>query len=166
MLTWQIVQDDEPLRLPELSQFLNITDEPFKPNTSFQPISTDAFALNGAQSPIPLDLKPLIVYDTECVMVVYRVKSRATSLASTKIFCWVGKSWQENAHERRKMNELANRYSAPLVSLSREVHHACLSRFQIHCLQGNESGEFLYVIGSILVSRDASDPRLLLMNCG
>jgi hypothetical protein len=110
-----LAQDDEPLQIPDISPFLEIFDGPFKPDASFQPISTEAFALNGSQSLTPLDVKPLIVHDAECVVVVYRVKSHITRLASTKIFCWMGKSWQENAHERRKLNELSSRHNAPLV---------------------------------------------------
>lgn len=111
-------QDSSALHLPDISHLLSMTETPYKPNTSFHPISTEVFALRGSQPLTALEIKPLVVYDTECVAVVHRVKSRSTSLASTRIFCWIGKRWTENAHERRKLTELSTRHGTQLVGSS------------------------------------------------
>jgi hypothetical protein len=91
------------------------TDQPFKPEPSLHPISTEILRIEGSNL-IELSSDPLVVYDTECVAVVSRMKSRETSLVSTKVFSWHGKDWSRNKEEERKLNGLKTRYGCSVVS--------------------------------------------------
>jgi hypothetical protein len=99
---------------------------------------------------------------------VYRVKNREKGLVITKVFAWVGRhapEGKEKGEEEKKLGDLAGRYGCSLVRISSSCHNSWTDDvpMQITCKQGNESGEFTYVVGGILVTRQARPPLLLLV---
>ena len=56
-----------------------------------------------------------IFYDSEILAVVHRVKSKASGLASTSVWCWLGKKTRLGDREDKKLQELSRRYGTRAV---------------------------------------------------
>lgn len=58
-----------------------------------------------------------IFYDSEILAIVHRVKSKASGLASTSVWCWLGKQARLGDRDDKKLQELSRRYGTRAVSL-------------------------------------------------
>ena len=61
---------------------------------------------------------PYVFYDTEILAIVHRVKSKASGLASTSVWCWLGKQSCFRDREEKKLHELSKRYGTSAVRFS------------------------------------------------
>ena len=67
-----------------------------------------------------------IFYDTEILSVIHRTKSKSSGLATTEVWCWLGKQTRLGDREDKKLNELAKRYGTSPVR-SRPLSLSCPS---------------------------------------
>jgi len=61
---------------------------------------------------------PYVFHDTEILAIVHRVKSKASGLASTSVWCWLGKQSSLRDREEKKLHELSKRYGTSAVRFS------------------------------------------------
>jgi hypothetical protein len=62
-----------------------------------------------------------IFYDSEILAIVHRVKSKESGLASTSVWCWLGKQTRLGDREDKKLQDLSRRYGTRPVSVSHNI---------------------------------------------
>jgi hypothetical protein len=98
----------------KVSELLKSRPRPFPNADDIQTISVDVFSIIGNAATL-ISKSPDIFYDTEILVIVHRVKSGASGLATTTVWCWLGKHTRLGDREEKKLKELANRYGTSAV---------------------------------------------------
>jgi len=78
-------------------------------------ISVEVLAITGTTA-TPLSRNLDIFYDSEILAIVHRTKSKSTGLASTTVWCWLGRRSLLGDREERKIHDLSKRYGTSAVS--------------------------------------------------
>lgn len=127
------------------------------------PLSTDVFLVSEDGGVTPMALlatnAPPVLYDTELVVVVHRIRDGETKLVESKVWAWKSSQWPACVVADAKVAELGRRYGASVVScgliveegVARADSYPC--RLQVTCSQWCESAELLDVFGRRLVTR-------------
>jgi hypothetical protein len=101
---------------------------PFLPSPTKQPLSTDVFLVAESGQATPLALlatnAPPVLYETELVVFVHRVRDTETKLVESKVWAWRGRRWSSNDATAAKVAELGRRYGAGVVSAGRQPRAA------------------------------------------
>lgn len=77
-------------------------------------ISVELFSIVGNAANV-MSNSGGIFYDSEILAIVHRVKSKASGLASTIVWCWLGKQTRLGDHEDKKLQEISRRYGTKAV---------------------------------------------------
>jgi hypothetical protein len=86
----------------------------FSADVKSETISVDVMLVTGTTATV-IPQHQAIFYDTELLVIVYRSKSRTTSLVSTIVWAWRGKRCTLGEKENKKLQELGNRYGTAAV---------------------------------------------------
>ncbi|KDR75771.1 hypothetical protein GALMADRAFT_226417 [Galerina marginata CBS 339.88] len=80
-----------------------------RPTSDNQSISVEVLVVTGTTA-TPLSKNLDVFYDSEILAIIHRTKSKSSGLASTSIWCWLGRKSILGDREERKIHELAKRY--------------------------------------------------------
>ncbi|CAA7259079.1 unnamed protein product [Cyclocybe aegerita] len=98
-----------PLPPIDVVQVLKSRPKPTSQPPDLQTISVDVLAI-VANSATPLSRHLGVFYESEILAIIHRVKSKASGLASTSVWCWLGRQTRLAEREERKLYEVAKRY--------------------------------------------------------
>lgn len=103
--------------LPEvnISKLLNSPPKPSEQPADILTISVEVLVITGTTA-TPLSRNLDIFYDSEILAIVHRTKSKSTGLASTTVWCWLGRRSLLGDREERKIHDLSKRYGTSAVS--------------------------------------------------
>ncbi|KAF9474543.1 hypothetical protein BDN70DRAFT_815514 [Pholiota conissans] len=104
-----------------------------------QTISVEVLSITGSTAaPIagPMD----IFYESEILTVIHRIKSKSSGLASTFVWCWLGRRSSFGDREERKLHDLAKHYGTS----ARIVHQLA------------EPSDLVNILGGTLAIRQGS----------
>jgi hypothetical protein len=104
-----------PLPEVNISKLLNSPPKPSEPPADILTISVEVLAITGTTA-TPLSRNLDIFYDSEILAIVHRTKSKSTGLASTTVWCWLGRRSLLGDREERKIHDLSKRYGTSAVS--------------------------------------------------
>jgi hypothetical protein len=97
-----------------LQQAISSNPYTFSFPTNLKRISTDVFNLsNGQATAVPS--YPCLVYESELVAVVQRVRNETNGLVLNRVWGWYGKKAQVGPREEGKLAELAKQYGTSVV---------------------------------------------------
>ncbi|KAG2126300.1 hypothetical protein DEU56DRAFT_543361 [Suillus clintonianus] len=130
---------NEPLPKVDVEVLLKSVPPMFSTDLKIHTISVEILSINNGTA-IPILRDTHILYDTEVVAVVHRVKVRDSGLVSTKVWCWHGKQCRFGEREEKKADELARRYGSTLETV----------------FQRREPPEFVHVLGGKLAIRQGT----------
>ncbi|KAF8897057.1 hypothetical protein CPB84DRAFT_1681849, partial [Gymnopilus junonius] len=99
----------------------------------------EVLAITGTTA-TPLSRGFEIFYDTEILVIIHRVKSKSSGLASTFVWCWLGRKSTLGDREEHKVDDLAKRYGTS----AKFVHQLA------------EPAELVQVLGGQLAIRQGS----------
>ena len=109
----------EKLKAPfpevDISTLFNSPPKPSEQPTDILTISVEVLAITGTTA-TPLSRNLDIFYDSEILAIVHRIKSKSTGLASTTVWCWLGRRSLLGDREERKIHDLSKRYGTSAVS--------------------------------------------------
>lgn len=108
--------DDTDLPTVEVAKILKSATGPPGPALDTQTISVDLVVLVGTTAS-PVVGPSNIFYEPEILVVVHRTKSKSSSLASTSVWCWLGRRSILGDREEKRLHELAKRYGTSAVSI-------------------------------------------------
>ncbi|KAG8706161.1 hypothetical protein FRC08_001238 [Ceratobasidium sp. 394] len=149
---YHVDQTMAPIPPFNLQQVLNANPYTFTFPSNLKRISTDVFTLSNGQATL-VSGSPCIVYESELVAVVQRVKNERNGLMQSKVWGWQGKKAEPGAKEEAKLGELAKQYGTSVVM----------------CVQGEESEELVDAVGGHWVTRQGSrahwTPENTTMHC-
>ncbi|KJA28999.1 hypothetical protein HYPSUDRAFT_128486 [Hypholoma sublateritium FD-334 SS-4] len=102
--------------------YINVTEllkSPLRLSSSVadaQTISVELLLLIGTTA-APIKEPINVFYESEILTIVHRTKSRSSGLASTFVWCWLGRRSTLGEREERKLHDMAKRYgtSAKIV---------------------------------------------------
>ncbi|KAG9094921.1 hypothetical protein FRC06_010332 [Ceratobasidium sp. 370] len=150
--SYHVDQTMAPIPPFNLQQVLNANPYIFAFPSNLRRISTDVFTLSNGQAAL-VSASPCIVYESELVAVVQRVKNERNGLVQNKVWGWQGKRAEPGAKEETKLGELAKQYGTTVVM----------------CVQGEESEELVDAVGGHWVTRQGSrahwTPENTTMHC-
>jgi len=143
----------------KVSELLKSRPRPSSNADDIQTISVDVFSIIGNAATL-ISKSPDIFYDTEILAIVHRVKSGASGLATTTVWCWLGKHTCLGDREEKKLKELANRYGTsavgpPIILLTFLSSDSTLQRI-FHQLA--EPVDLVMLLGGCLAIRQVSFP--------
>lgn len=149
----------------KVSELLKSRPRPFPSADDIQTISVDVFSIIGNAATL-ISKSPDIFYDTEILVVVHRVKSGASGLATTTVWCWLGKNTRLGDREEKKLRELANRYGTsavgpPIILLMISSSKSTLQRI-FHQLA--EPVDLVVLLGGCLAIRQVPFPHSFVLN--
>lgn len=110
-------ESDIKLDDDQLKDLLKPQPPPPQTTDDIQTISVELLSIIGSAA-IVVSGSQGIFYDSEILAVVHRVKSKTSGLASTSIWCWLGKQTQLGDREDKKLQELSRRYGTSAVGAS------------------------------------------------
>ena len=87
---------------------------PFQQSDDIQTISVELLSIVNNAATVISESQG-IFYDSEILAVVHRVKSKASGLASTSVWCWLGKKSRLGDREDKRLQELSRRYGTRAV---------------------------------------------------
>ncbi|KAF8967877.1 hypothetical protein BDZ97DRAFT_475685 [Flammula alnicola] len=105
------VQSESPVPHVEIARLLESRPQLPKVAPDTQTVSVEVLAITGTTATTivgPLD----VFYESEILAIIHRVKSKSTGLASTFVWCWLGRQSILGDREERKLHDLAKRYGA------------------------------------------------------
>lgn len=108
--------DEIPLPHIDFLKFLKPTIRTSATAPDTQTVSVEILALTGTTA-TPLTRSLDIFYETEILVVIHRTKSKSSGLASTSVWCWLGRKNMLGDREERKLQELAKRYGTTAVRI-------------------------------------------------
>ncbi|KIM40211.1 hypothetical protein M413DRAFT_446377 [Hebeloma cylindrosporum] len=108
-----------------ISKLLNSPVKPFEQPPDILTISVEVLAITGTTA-TPLSRNLDIFYDSEILAIVHRTKSKSTGLASTTVWCWLGRRSLLGDREERKIHELSKRYGTSAKILHQLAEPAAL----------------------------------------
>ncbi|KAI6121449.1 hypothetical protein F5141DRAFT_998403, partial [Pisolithus sp. B1] len=112
---------------------------PFVPSPDLTTVSIEVMSiLHEKVTLIPCDTS--ILYDTELLVIVHRVRTHKSGLVTTKVWCWQGRKSRCGGREEGKVGKLAARYGT-----SPE-----------YVRQQSEPPEFIHALGGKLATRQGS----------
>lgn len=100
-----------------LQQVINLNPYNFKFPSGLKRISIDVFTVSGGQAMV-VPNSPCLVYESELIAVVQRVRNEGNGLISNKVWGWYGRKAQLGAKDETKLAELAKQYGTSVVSTS------------------------------------------------
>ena len=161
--------DESIIPQVDLTNLLKFRPQSFKPSPDIQTVSIEVLAITGTTArPVPRNID--IFYDSEILAIVHRTKSKLSGLASTSVWCWLGRRTILGDQEDRKLQELATRYGTSCVSSSQlnlhiVVLYLILSDTKIIVHQLAEPYELIHILGGRLAIRQVriSDITLFYM---
>jgi hypothetical protein len=109
-----ITRDEQSLPAIQVAKIL---EHPFPiPTVALdqQTISVEVLLLTGT-SATPIAGAIDIFYESEILTIIHRIKSKSSGLASTFVWCWLGRRSNFGDREERKLHELAKRYGTSAV---------------------------------------------------
>ncbi|CEL60808.1 hypothetical protein RSOLAG1IB_04047 [Rhizoctonia solani AG-1 IB] len=135
-----------------LQQAISSNPYTFSFPTNLKRISTDVFNLsNGQATAVPS--YPCLVYESELVAVVQRVRNETNGLVLNRVWGWYGKKAQVGPREEGKLAELAKQYGTSVIA----------------SFQGDESQELVDAVGGQWIIRQGSrahwTPENTTMHC-
>ncbi|CAE6402398.1 unnamed protein product [Rhizoctonia solani] len=136
---FHIDQNMAPIPPFNLQQVISSNPYNFTFPPNFKRISTDAFILSGDRATL-VSSNPCLVYDSEMVAVVQRVRNESNGLVLSKVWGWCGKKAQPGGKEEGKLVELAKQYGTNVIP----------------AFQGDESQELVDAVGGHWITRQAS----------
>ncbi|KAG9123207.1 hypothetical protein FRC07_000108 [Ceratobasidium sp. 392] len=149
---YRVDQTMAPIPPFNLQQVLNANPYTFAFPSSLKRISTDVFTLSNGQATL-VPGNPCIVYESELVAIVQRVKNERNGLVQNKVWGWQGRKAEPGVKEEAKLGELAKQYGTSVVM----------------CVQGEESEELADAVGGHWVTRQGSrahwTPENTTMHC-
>ncbi|KAG8784351.1 hypothetical protein FRC12_018776 [Ceratobasidium sp. 428] len=149
---YRVDQTMAPIPPFNLQQVLNANPYTFTFPSNLKRISTDVFALSNGQATL-VSASPCIVYESELVAVVQRVKNERNGLVQSKVWGWQGRKAEPGAREEAKLGELAKQYGTSVDT----------------CVQGEESEELVDAVGGHWITRQGSrahwTPENTTMHC-
>jgi hypothetical protein len=104
----------------QVADLLKLRPAPPQQSDDFQTISVELLSIVGNAASV-ISESGGIFYDSEILAVVHRVKSKASGLASTSVWCWLGKQTRLGDREDKKLQELSRRYGTRAVSTFRDI---------------------------------------------
>lgn len=107
-------ESDVKLDDDQIADLLKPQPPPLQTTNDIQTISVEFLSIIGSAA-IVVSGPQCIFYDSEILAVVHRVKSKASGLASTSVWCWLGKETQLGDREDKKLQELSRRYGTSAV---------------------------------------------------
>ncbi|CAE6417133.1 unnamed protein product [Rhizoctonia solani] len=135
-----------------LQQAISLNPYIFSFPTNLKRISTDVFNLSNGQA-IAVPSYPCLVYESELVAIVQRVRNEANGLVLSKVWGWYGKKAQPGPREEGKLAELAKQYGTSVIP----------------SFQGDESQELVDAVGGQWIIRQGSrahwTPENTTMHC-
>ena len=108
--------EEEPFPFINVAELLN---SPFRPPSivaDAQTISVELLLLIGATA-APIKGPVNVFYESEILTIIHRTKSKSSGLASTFVWCWLGRRSILGDREERKLQDLAKRYGTVAVSV-------------------------------------------------
>lgn len=100
-----------------LQQVVSSNPYQFAFPSNLKRISTDLFSLLGGHA-TPVPNKICIVYESELIAVVQRVRNEGSGLVSNRVWGWHGRKAQPGPKDEAKLAELAKHYGTGVVSTS------------------------------------------------
>lgn len=117
--------DEIPFPRIDFSKFIKPTTRTSTATPDELTVSLEILTLTGTTA-TSLTRSLDIFYETEILVIIHRTKSKLSGLASTSVWCWLGRKSILGDREERKLQELAKRYgtTAVLESIRRARGHA------------------------------------------
>ncbi|KAF8678401.1 gelsolin repeat protein [Rhizoctonia solani] len=135
-----------------LQQAISSNPYTFTFPSNLKRISIDVFSLSNGQAAV-VPSYPCLVYESELVAIVQRVRNEASGLVLSKVWGWYGKKAQPGPREEGKLAELAKQYGTSVVP----------------SFQGDESQELVDAVGGQWIVRQGSrahwSPENTTMHC-
>ncbi|QRW21576.1 hypothetical protein RhiXN_06565 [Rhizoctonia solani] len=132
-----------------LQQAISSNPYTFAFPSNLKRISIDVFSLSNGQAAV-VPSYPCLVYESELVAIVQRVRNEASGLVLSKVWGWYGKKAQPGPREEGKLAELAKQYGTSVVP----------------SFQGDESQELVDAVGGQWIgSRAHWSPENTTMHC-
>ncbi|KAJ1304677.1 hypothetical protein OPQ81_005816 [Rhizoctonia solani] len=149
---FRVDQNMAPIPPFNLQQAINSNPYNYTFPSNFKRISTDVFTLsNDRATAVPS--YPCLVYDSELVAIVQRVRNETNGLVLSKVWGWCGKKAQPGGREEGKLVELAKQYGTTVIA----------------AFQGAESQELVDAVGGHWITRQGSrahwTPENTTMHC-
>jgi hypothetical protein len=94
---------------------------PPRQSEDIQTISVELLSIVGNAATVVSEPQG-IFYDSEILAIVHRAKSRGSGLASTNVWCWLGRQTQLGDRADKKLQELSRRYGTSAVSVFQTQH--------------------------------------------
>ncbi|KAF9529441.1 hypothetical protein CPB83DRAFT_765018 [Crepidotus variabilis] len=123
----------------QIQQILRSRLKPTKQDSDQQTISVDVLSI-VANAAVTISKDSDIFFENEILAVVHRVKSKSSGLATTSVWCWMGRETQLGDKEEKKLSELAKRYG----TTPKFIH------------QLSEPSELVQILGGRLAIRQGS----------
>jgi hypothetical protein len=128
---WLAVEKIGPLPPINVKQLMSVDSTPFALPPDTNVVSTDVMSIAGSAA-TPIQKDAYVLYDTEIVAIIQRVKSKASGLVVTKVWGWSGKNAKIGDREDKKLHELAKRYGTALIPVKQYFEPADL----VHAVGG------------------------------
>ncbi|CUA66742.1 Nascent polypeptide-associated complex subunit alpha, muscle-specific form [Rhizoctonia solani] len=149
---FRVDQNMAPIPPFNLQQAINSNPYNFTFPSNFKRISTDVFSLSNDRATV-VTSHPCLVYDSELVAVVQRVRNETNGLVLSKVWGWCGRKAQPGGQEEGKLVELAKQYGTIVIP----------------AFQGDESQELVDAVGGHWITRQGSrahwTPENTTMHC-
>ncbi|QRV93825.1 peptidyl-prolyl cis-trans isomerase, cyclophilin-type protein [Ceratobasidium sp. AG-Ba] len=146
---YRVDQTMAPIPPFNLQQVINSNPYTFSFPVNFKRISTDVFTVSGGQATL-VPSNPCIVYESELVAIVQRVKNERNGLVQNKVWGWYGR---KGPQEDAKLGDLAKQYGTSVIA----------------CVQGEETEELVDAVGGHWITRQGSrahwTPENTTMHC-
>ncbi|CAE6513557.1 unnamed protein product [Rhizoctonia solani] len=149
---YRVDQNMAPIPPFNLQQVINTNPYNFTFPSNLKRISTDVFSLYNDRATL-VTSNPCLVYDSELIAVVQRVRNETNGLVLSKVWGWCGRKAQPGGKEEGKLVELAKQYGTTVVP----------------AFQGDESQELVDAVGGHWITRQGSrahwTPENTTMHC-
>ncbi|KAG8690551.1 hypothetical protein FRC11_010803 [Ceratobasidium sp. 423] len=149
---FHVDQNMAPIPPFNLQQAINTNPYNFTFPSNLKRISTDVFTLSNDRATL-VSNNSCLVYDTELVAIVQRVRNETNGLVLSKVWGWCGRKAQPGGKEEGKLVDLAKQYGTSVIA----------------SFQGEESQELVDAVGGHWITRQGSrahwTPENTTMHC-
>ncbi|CAE7094479.1 unnamed protein product [Rhizoctonia solani] len=149
---YRVDQNMAPIPPFNLQQAINANPYNFTFPSNLKRISTDMFSLSNDRATL-VTSNPCLVYDSELVAIIQRVRNETNGLVLSKVWGWCGRKAQPGGKEEGKLVELAKQYGTTVIP----------------AFQGDESQELVDAVGGHWITRQGTrahwTPENTTMHC-